>query len=156
MISSTPITASASGRNGRTCSRRGRSSRTNIPSSRRPGRAAGSGSGAGEYIPTDGRLQFLEGFITDITARKKAETLLRTQYDLGKVLSTVHGLTDTLEACLDSAIRISDLDAGGIYIVDDENGSVDLAAHKGLPRLLCRFCLPLPGRFPAGSPDHEG
>ncbi|MDD4136719.1 MAG: PAS domain S-box protein [Methanoregula sp.] len=104
--------------------------------------------GRGVYSD-DGGLQFLEGLITDITTRKRAETLLRAQYDLGKVLSAVHGVVDTLEACLDTAIRVSDLDAGGIYIVDEGSGDVDLANHKGLPDSFVASA----SHYPAGSPQ---
>jgi PAS domain S-box-containing protein len=92
---------------------------------------------------------FIDGVIFDFTERKQAETLLRAQYDLGRQLSTVHGFNDTLEACLDSAIRISDLDAGGIYIVDDRNGNMDLATHRGLPASFVTSA----SHFPAGSPQ---
>lgn len=96
-----------------------------------------------------GHLQFLEGFITDITARKWAENLLRAQYDLGKVLSAVHGFAGTLEACLDTAIRISDLDAGGIYVMDDGSGDMDLAVHRGLPATFVASA----SHYPADSPQ---
>jgi PAS domain S-box-containing protein len=72
------------------------------------------------------------GVLIDITERKRQEHILKTQLALGLRLQEIHTITETLDACLSSAIEISGMDAGGIYLVDDRSGSVDLAVSSNL------------------------
>ena len=64
--------------------------------------------------------------------RKWEEDLTRTQYDLGLALSTAHGLDEMLRLCLETAIQVSEMDCGGIYLAD-ETSAFDLVSHQGLP-----------------------
>jgi PAS domain S-box-containing protein len=68
----------------------------------------------------------------DITERKLQEHISRVQLDLGLALQEKHGLYDTLTICLDAAIGISGMDAGGIYLVDDMSGSLDLMVSQNV------------------------
>lgn len=68
---------------------------------------------------------------TDITARKRKEALILSERDLGFKLSTAASLKEALTICLESAIRISEMDSGGIYLVNPKDGSVDLVSHMG-------------------------
>jgi PAS domain S-box-containing protein len=70
--------------------------------------------------------------VIDITPRKKALELISNQKDLAIKLSSASGLDETLDLCLDTAINISGMDSGGIYIVDESTGDIDLVRHKGL------------------------
>jgi len=63
--------------------------------------------------------------------RGQAEDLLRAQRELGLALSAAPGL-ETLRLCVEVAIRVSGMDCGGVYLVDETSGDVDLAFHKGL------------------------
>ena len=78
-----------------------------------------------------GKPAVLATFV-DITERKRAEDLLKTERDLGLALSTTAGLDETLSLCVDAAIRVSGMDCGGIYLVDETSGSLNLVFHKGL------------------------
>jgi PAS domain S-box-containing protein len=78
-----------------------------------------------------GRVRYALGTMEDITDRKQAEDLLRAQRDLAESLSAVSDLTRALELCLETAVSISGMDCGGIYLVNDDD-SVDLVIHKGL------------------------
>jgi len=80
-----------------------------------------------------GNLLFLNGFISDITDRVRAEQLLQAGHDLALSLGQSKGLNQTLELCLRAAIDISDMDAGGIYLVEPSDGSIQMACHAGLP-----------------------
>lgn len=71
--------------------------------------------------------------ITDITCRKQMERILEGERNLALELSRADSLEATLDTCLDAALRISGLDCGGIYLVDESTGAVDLVAHRGLP-----------------------
>ena len=82
-----------------------------------------------EYDPT---TQMVFGVIQDITERKRQDHILKTQLDLGLALQSVRGLHDTLEICLNGAIEISGMDAGGIYLVDGRDGSIDLIVSRNL------------------------
>jgi len=80
----------------------------------------------------DGRVVGLTGILKDITERKRAELLLNTQRDLATRLSSAATLDDGLRACLETALAVSQLDCGGVYLLDDESGTLDLVHHRGL------------------------
>ena len=69
----------------------------------------------------------------DVTERRQAEDVVRAQRDLGAALSAAVGLDEGLRLCLDAALNASGMDSGGIYLVDDATGALDLAIHQGLP-----------------------
>jgi two-component system cell cycle sensor histidine kinase/response regulator CckA len=69
----------------------------------------------------------------DITAHKQIEDLLRFQRDLGIHLSTSRDLQETLTYVLDAILQIEGIDAGGMYLIDNFTGNMNLTAHKGLP-----------------------
>jgi PAS domain S-box-containing protein len=68
----------------------------------------------------------------DLTERKSAEDLQSTQRDLALALSAAIGLEETLPLCLDTAMKVSGLDCGGVYLVEEASGALNLAADKGL------------------------
>ena len=69
----------------------------------------------------------------DISERKQAEETIRLQRDLSIALNNVTTLEDVLRLCLEAAIKVSGMDGGGIYLIDQVSGEVDLAHHQGLP-----------------------
>ncbi|KKG10668.1 GAF domain-containing protein [Methanosarcina sp. 2.H.A.1B.4] len=86
------------------------------------------------FIEADenGVVKYLKGIILDITERKRKEKLLYIQRDLGIALSTSTYLDETLDRLLDSCLQIDEINAGGIYLIDDETGDMTLAIHRGL------------------------
>lgn len=86
------------------------------------------------FIEADenGVVKYLKGIVLDITERKSKEKLLYIQRDLGIALSTSTHLNETLEKLLDSCLHIDEINVGGIYLVDEETGDLDLAIHRGL------------------------
>ena len=70
---------------------------------------------------------------TNITERRRAENLMRTQRDLGVSLGAVPGLDEGLRLCVEAACRVSGMDCGGVYLIDKTSGALDLIFHKGLP-----------------------
>jgi PAS domain S-box-containing protein len=74
----------------------------------------------------------LRGIAMDLTERKQTEDLVRIQGDLGLELSTASGLEQGLRLCLETALSVSGLDCGGVYLVGKNSGELDLAFHKGL------------------------
>jgi PAS domain S-box-containing protein len=55
----------------------------------------------------------------DVTERKLTERLNAVLRELGMALSTVSNLRDGLRLCLEAALKASDMDCGGVYLVDE-------------------------------------
>ncbi|MBN1430035.1 MAG: PAS domain S-box protein [Anaerolineae bacterium] len=84
------------------------------------------------FCAPDGTLMGYRGVDRNITERKRAEALIRAQRDLALALSASSNLEAGLRLCLDTAIRLSGMDSGGIYLVDTDSGDLNLAVHQGL------------------------
>ncbi len=68
----------------------------------------------------------------NITERKRAQDLIRTQRDFAFRMSELSGLEESLDLCLELAIDISGMDGGGIYLVDEKTGCINLMRATGL------------------------
>ncbi len=68
----------------------------------------------------------------DITEHKAAEELTRVQRDLAIALCEKLKLNETLSLCVEAAINVSGMDCGGVYLIDENLGSADMAFYKGL------------------------
>ena len=73
-----------------------------------------------------------DGIEIDITERKRNENLLALEHDLALKLNTASDTQVWLELCLNAAITASEMDCGAIYLLNDQNHSLTLVAHKGL------------------------
>ena len=71
-------------------------------------------------------------FMRDISERKQAEDLVRIQRDLGISLGKSIDFRDVLRLGLRAGLEVSDMDCGGIYIVDPATGTLDMCYHEGL------------------------
>jgi PAS domain S-box-containing protein len=80
----------------------------------------------------DGRLLGYDGLIQDITERMEAELLLHAQHGLALALNATTNLEEGLRLCVETAIRVSGVEAGGVYLLDDRTGAMDLVVHQGL------------------------
>ena len=67
----------------------------------------------------------------EIEERRLTEAIIRLQRDLALTLSGKMGLHETLRLCVETAIIISGLDSGGVFVVDPASGDLDLAYHQG-------------------------
>ncbi|MDD5223457.1 MAG: PAS domain S-box protein [bacterium] len=70
--------------------------------------------------------------LRDITERRQAQDIIHTQRDLGIALSVTSDLAEALRLCLESAVKVSKMDSGGIYLMDDKSGTLDLVCSQGL------------------------
>ena len=70
--------------------------------------------------------------VRSITERKFAERQTAIQYDLALNLATAASLDAALPVCLRAALRASDMDCGGIYLIDRRTGDLDLRCAEGL------------------------
>lgn len=84
------------------------------------------------YHDDAGNSLGIEGTFRDITERKKQEAILRAQLRLGLALEKVNGMDEILQTCLDTAIDISGMDSGAVYLLDENVESADLAVSKNL------------------------
>ncbi|MEA3282437.1 MAG: PAS domain S-box protein [Euryarchaeota archaeon] len=80
-----------------------------------------------------GEFEGAYSLITDISERKRAEKFNCAQRDLALAINAATGLDDALRLCIDAAIEIAGMDCGGVYLIDDDSGDMDLAFHRGLP-----------------------
>jgi PAS domain S-box-containing protein len=103
------------------------------------------------FIEADdsGVVKYLKGIVLDITERKRKEKLLYIQRDLGIALSTTNSMNETLEILLDSCLQIDEINAGGIYLVDEETGDLTLATHRGLSPNFVKYA----SHFSVNSPN---
>jgi PAS domain S-box-containing protein len=80
----------------------------------------------------EGKLLSYDGLIQDITERKEAELQIREQHDLALALNVTTNMDEGLNLCLQTAIRVSGMDHGGIYLRDPNTGALDQIVHHGL------------------------
>jgi PAS domain S-box-containing protein len=84
-------------------------------------------------IPMEsGESDALEGFMEDITGRRRADTLLRLQRDLALALGSTSSMAEALEQLLQTTMQIEGIDSGGVYLVDPVSGEIRLLSHAGL------------------------
>lgn len=87
----------------------------------------------------------------DVTERISAESLLKAQRDLALVFSEASDLGETLERSFGAVLEATGMDSGGVYLLDEESGYLDLVYHEGLsPSLVEEH-----SRLDAGSPQAE-
>jgi PAS domain S-box-containing protein len=79
-----------------------------------------------------GRMTCLVGISIDNTDRKRAELAVQIQRDVAVQLSLASDLQGALEALLALAVRLHGVDCGGVYLVSPTDGSLRLAASRGL------------------------
>ncbi len=79
-----------------------------------------------------GRVDGMVATVEDVTTQVWADRLIRNQRDLALALSSAQDIREGLRLCLDAAIRVSDMDCGGIYLKDEISGDLDLFFHRGV------------------------
>ena len=72
------------------------------------------------------------GLGTDITERRQAELIILIQRDLALAISFSHELDEALPRCLDTMLQLSEMDYGGIYLMDQASGDLNLICHRNL------------------------
>ncbi len=97
----------------------------------------------------DGKVSGLVGISRDITACKQSEDLIKAQRDLASSLNAITDLHVALQVCLDAASSIAEMDCGGVYLISEDTGAMDLVLHSGLPSAFVKAAL----RYDANSPN---
>jgi DNA-binding response OmpR family regulator len=73
-----------------------------------------------------------EKLMLEIAERKKVEESLLMQRDLGITLSKTVSLIDAFDIILKAAVHLEGIDTGGIFLVDDKTGQLDLSTSQGI------------------------
>ncbi|WP_155312482.1 PAS domain S-box protein [Desulfosarcina ovata] len=79
-----------------------------------------------------GNFMGAEVMLRDVTKKKQAEELMLTQRDLSIALSSICDFKKALEICLDTALKLEEVDGGAIYLIDSNSGCLDLVVHRNL------------------------
>lgn len=91
----------------------------------------------GSSIVSAGGKDYLVAIARDIGDRTRAMALIAAQRDLASALNSISRLEEGLRLCLETAIRIGEMDAGGLYLFAAAAGTFSLRNHTGLsPRFV--------------------
>jgi PAS domain S-box-containing protein len=82
-------------------------------------------------IIKEGKPVGLRGVVIDITERKQAENLAIAQKELAVLFCETSNLDDALKLSVEKAIQISGMDSGGIYIINEKTGDLNLKYSVG-------------------------
>ncbi|MBN1286540.1 MAG: PAS domain S-box protein [Anaerolineae bacterium] len=74
----------------------------------------------------------VQSIIRDITKRRQIENLLRIQRDLAFVLGSADDLTAAARQILRACLQIEGIDGGGVYLVNERDGAIELLTYEGL------------------------
>ncbi|QYZ79408.1 PAS domain S-box protein [Methanofollis formosanus] len=94
----------------------------------------------------DGGLKYILSIICDITTHVRADLLLREQRDLALALGSATGLGEALSLCLQTSLRVSGMEAGAVFSVDETTGDIVLVSASGLSEKFSAVM----ARIPAG------
>ena len=79
-----------------------------------------------------GTVYRIVGITEDITERKRDESLLRAQRDVGVALSVTSDLGIAFDRLLEVAAQLEGIDCGGVYLLHEKTGELHLEAQRGL------------------------
>jgi len=68
----------------------------------------------------------------DTTERQRSRVLTRIQLGLAQSLSSATDLFAGVRLCLEAALAASEMDCGGVYLVDKKTGALTMLIHSGL------------------------
>jgi PAS domain S-box-containing protein len=87
----------------------------------------------------------------DVTERKHLEALVRAQRDLARSIGTFETVEAGFSAIMETVLRLSGMDSGGIYLFAPDAQTLDLIYHQGLG---AEFILTV-ASFPIDSPNAQ-
>ena len=81
---------------------------------------------------SEGKLIAEVGNIRDVTERKNSEALMLAQHDLALKLAGCSNLEEAVTLCLQTALSLAGMEAGGLYLLDEATGGFYLASAVNL------------------------
>jgi PAS domain S-box-containing protein len=80
----------------------------------------------------EGKLQYIQGIIVDITERKNVKNFMQIGSDVGMLFSPLGDVGDMFSQLVEFTTQMDDLDCGALYLVDGATGDMNIVAHSGL------------------------
>jgi two-component system, cell cycle sensor histidine kinase and response regulator CckA len=74
----------------------------------------------------------IASIIHDVTDQKRADKILYTENKISQTLNGIYDLNEVLNVCLDAALETSEMDSGGIYLINESSRNLELMCHRGL------------------------
>ncbi len=105
-----------------------------LESTDRQGNSAWRFHSSHPYLDEHGGVSGVIKVIADFTEKKRYEELVRAERDMGAAWSSAFAFDKRLEICLETAVRISSMDCGCLYLVDESDGALSLVVHRGISR----------------------
>lgn len=87
---------------------------------------------------SQGKLDYLQGIIVDITSSKQANVFTHIESDFNSDEFLKNNIENAFDKILDFSLQIETIDCGAVYIIDDKNKNFDLIAQKGLPDIFIK------------------
>ncbi len=87
--------------------------------------------GSVTHRAADGRPLLALGTVTDISARKRSEQVLKAEHDFATAIVQQTTLDPLVDILFDTVLLLPELDGGGLYWLQD-NGGYALITHRGL------------------------
>ncbi|MFW9894020.1 MAG: response regulator, partial [Candidatus Thorarchaeota archaeon] len=88
----------------------------------------------------------------EIAEKKKVEDSLLLQRELGNTLCRTENLIDALDIILKAAVRLEGVDTGGIFLVDEKTGQLDLSTSQGISSQFLKGILSQEGIIEINEP----
>ncbi|WP_135612256.1 PAS domain S-box protein [Methanococcoides sp. AM1] len=79
----------------------------------------------------EGNLAHIQGIILDITERKRINQFLNIESEVGNLFTPSGDIQETFDQLLEFSLHIEGLDCGALYILDKNNGDLNLVSHNG-------------------------
>ncbi|NTW53432.1 MAG: PAS domain S-box protein [Chlorobaculum sp.] len=96
-------------------------------------------------------LSLAGGIIANALLRQQVERLIQRELDLALKLSASQSLEETIQHCLKTAMEISEMDSGAIYLLDEYDDSLNLTHWEGLSDELASEMK----RFTHDTPEYQ-
>ena len=91
-------------------------------------------------VRRDGKPYAVQGLGRDITERVLEEKIIQAERDVSIALNECEDLNQGLSRVMEIVTALPGIDGGGIYVIDNESGAIDLIAHRGLSdRFIAHF-----------------
>lgn len=100
-----------------------------------------------DELSHDALKQKVRDLENELAQRLQAESRLRFQNDICRVLSTTIGRLNAWRRLLEVIVALDGIDAGCIYFVNRSSGEINLVSHTG----LSSSCLTAVSHYEAGS-----
>jgi PAS domain S-box-containing protein len=79
-----------------------------------------------------GRIEYIQGIIVDVTERRNVNNFMRIGSELGTLFTPTTDLKELFQQLLELVTQVKGIDCGTLYLVDESTGDLNLVAHNGL------------------------